>query len=273
MERDAVVELERIEIEARIEMFSTAPADVRESLGLVMERFPTAIAFGRARDTNLMFQRVLGLGLEAPATRDEVRAIKSCYASRGIAEFGIGIAPDAEPDALESWLRDEGFGCYFHTVKWTRDVSPARRADCGLAIETAGAADADAFGRVLVESFHDRPENARGLHGVIGRGGWTHYVARDGGDVVGIAALFRRGATAWFGLGATLASHRGRGAQSALIARRIEDARAAGCTTLVVETGPSPPEKPNPSYHNVERAGFRVAYLRRSWVFPDPGAK
>jgi L-amino acid N-acyltransferase YncA len=70
---------------------------------------------------------------------------------------------------------------------------------------------------------------------------------------------------AWLGAAGTVASHRGRGAQGALIARRIEDARARGCHSFTTEIAP----EPNPSAHNMERAGFHVAYSRPSWVFPD----
>jgi GNAT superfamily N-acetyltransferase len=50
-------------------------------------------------------------------------------------------------------------------------------------------------------------------------------------------AAFIDGKACWIGVGGTLASHRGRGAQSALLAARIETATHEGCTTLTTETG------------------------------------
>jgi hypothetical protein len=41
---------------------------------------------------------------------------------------------------------------------------------------------------------------------------------------------------------------------------------AAGCRTFVVETAVDLPAKPNPSFHNVVRAGFTVAYERPNWL-------
>jgi GNAT superfamily N-acetyltransferase len=98
-----------------------------------------------------------------------------------------------------------------------------------------------------------------------------HYVARDGGRVVGTGAMFVHGDGAWLGWGGTLRSHRGRGIQSAMVARRIEDARARKCTWLTVETAEDLPERPNPSYRNMERAGFRVLCLRPSHAWLPPG--
>jgi ribosomal protein S18 acetylase RimI-like enzyme len=54
--------------------------------------------------------------------------------------------------------------------------------------------------------------------------------------------------------------------QSALIARRIDDARAMGCRHLSVETAEDNPDKPAPSFHNVTRLGFRIAYYRDNYL-------
>jgi hypothetical protein len=70
----------------------------------------------------------------------------------------------------------------------------------------------------------------------------------------------------WLGLGATLASHRGRGAQSALIARRLADGIAAGCRTFYAEAAEPVEGESNPTYDNMARLGFARRYLRRNYV-------
>ena len=79
-------------------------------------------------------------------------------------------------------------------------------------------------------------------------------------------ATFVTADVAWLGFGATLESHRGRGGQSAMFARRLADARIAGCRLAITETGEDTPEEPNPSYRNMLRAGFELAYLRPNLV-------
>jgi GNAT superfamily N-acetyltransferase len=125
--------------------------------------------------------------------------------------------------------------------------------------------------RVLFAAFGGRPQSVPLVSAMVGRPYWHHYVARDGGTLVASASMYAREGFAWLGAAGTLASHRGRGAQGALIARRIDDARALGCHTFTTETAPDEPGKPNPSSQNMERAGFKVAYRRHSWVYPDPG--
>jgi len=82
--------------------------------------------------------------------------------------------------------------------------------------------------------------------------------------MVGGGALHIDRDVGWLGIGATLADSRGRGGQGAVMARRIADAAATGCTTLTTETGILP-GRPNPSLANMLRSGFTLAYERANW--------
>jgi GNAT superfamily N-acetyltransferase len=77
------------------------------------------------------------------------------------------------------------------------------------------------------------------------------------------------GGVGWLGLGATLPEYRGRGAQSAILAARIEHARRLGCATVVTETGELADDRPSSSYRNIVRAGFREAGVRRNYRAPS----
>jgi len=271
LDRERMLALERIEILAKLDGQEGAPNAACE-LGLVLQRVGGAWAFGRTRDTTLYFNRVMGLGLERPGSPEDLAALKAFYAEHGIPVFRIALSPAAEPAGFETALAAAGFGTYTHLVKWVRDASPAKTSATALRIERAVPGEAEAMDEVLLAAFGGRPQSVPLASALIGRPNWHHYVARDGGTLVAAAAMYVRERFAWLGASGTVISHRGRGAQGALIARRIDDARSLGCNTITLETSLDQPEKPNPSYHNIERAGFQVAYRRPSWVFPDPGA-
>ena len=93
--------------------------------------------------------------------------------------------------------------------------------------------------------------------------------AYDGGQPAGAGALYVDGGVGWLGLGATLPEYRGRGAQSAILAARIEDARRQGCATVVTETGELADDRPSSSYRNILRFGFEEAYLRPNYLSPE----
>jgi hypothetical protein len=135
-----------------------------------------------------------------------------------------------------------------------------------LEIATVSARDSARFGEVACAGFGIPASAAPALASIVGRPGWFPLLAWDGARPVACAALFVQERIGWLGIAATLPAARRRGAQSALLARRLELGAAAGCRTFTVETAPDTPEKPNPSFHNVVRAGFAVAYERPNYV-------
>jgi hypothetical protein len=82
--------------------------------------------------------------------------------------------------------------------------------------------------------------------------------------------MFVKDDVGWLGFGSTLESHRKRGGQGAMFERRIQDGLLLGCKWFVTETGEDTPEDPNPSYHNMLRTGFELAYLRPNYVHQPP---
>jgi GNAT superfamily N-acetyltransferase len=91
--------------------------------------------------------------------------------------------------------------------------------------------------------------------------GWSCWLALEGDTPVGGAALWSDGTHGYLGFAGTEVAHRGKGAQGALFAARIDHARALGCRTLVTETGEQLPGRPSDSYRNIVRFGFREAYV------------
>jgi hypothetical protein len=71
---------------------------------------------------------------------------------------------------------------------------------------------------------------------------------------------------AWCGLGATIESDRRRGAQAALLARRLHDAANDGCEWVSADTLAEMTDRPSQSYRNMTRAGFTTLYDRPNYL-------
>ena len=69
-----------------------------------------------------------------------------------------------------------------------------------------------------------------------------------------------------YGFAATLPEHRGKGAQSALLAERIGRAAELGCDVVVTETGEQRDDRPSNSYRNILRAGFSEVAVIANWL-------
>jgi GNAT superfamily N-acetyltransferase len=91
-----------------------------------------------------------------------------------------------------------------------------------------------------------------------GRTGFYHYVAFDAGRPIATAALACFEGIAYLTYACTAEPFRRRGAQSALIAARIEKAQELGCTLIVSQTLTMLKD----SYANLQRAGFEEVYER-----------
>ena len=85
-------------------------------------------------------------------------------------------------------------------------------------------------------------------------------MAFDGARPVAIAALCIFEDIGYLMAAATVESHRKRGAQQALIAKRVERAEQLGCSSLVSETL----YMLEHSYRNLQRAGFQRSVRKGS---------
>ena len=79
-------------------------------------------------------------------------------------------------------------------------------------------------------------------------------------------ALYLHGEYATLTFAATLPAFRGQGAQAALIARRFQEAAMAGCRWMLTETAEDTPSRPAPSFRNMRRYGFNIAYPRPNYL-------
>jgi GNAT superfamily N-acetyltransferase len=167
--------------------------------------------------------------------------------------------------ALDSGLESRGYQRGYAWMKFERGPEPAPPFETTLRIEEA--TDAQIFGRTAAEGWGAPPGLAQGFD-VLGRPGWHCFLAWDGDEPAAAATLFAPGDIAWFGGAATRPAFRGRGAQTALLAARIERACELGVRRMTVETGERVEGRTDQSYRNILRAGFREAYLRPNWRSP-----
>jgi hypothetical protein len=95
---------------------------------------------------------------------------------------------------------------------------------------------------------------------------WNDICAAHGPEMVAVSTLFRYVDSAEFAGKSILPSHRGRGAQPALLAARAQAALAAGVRWFIAKSGKPGPGENNPSL-NLRRAGFTPLYERRNWIW------
>jgi len=242
-----------------------APPGVAASLGLAVRDVGSSVAVRASILDILMYNRVVALGVGAPADEGWLDEATGFFRAGDVPRFMVHLAPEARPEDLPHRLERGGFRLHNHWLRLLRPSTGTGETD-DPRVRPIGREHAEVFARTYTEAFDHPPVLMPWIAATVGRQGWHHFASFEDGDPVGFGALFVHGRTAWFGFAATRLSHRRRGIQSGLIVARLRAAARLGCDQVAVETADDTPEKPNPSTHNLVRLGFAVAYRRPNWV-------
>jgi GNAT superfamily N-acetyltransferase len=216
------------------------------------------------------FNRVIGLGNDAPVTGADIENVMSTYRASRIPSYWIHVTPSARPSDLGGLLEQRGFSLPARRswAKFLRDVEPPRSPRTALRIRAATAADANAVAGVVCSAFGVPDAIGPWFAALVGRPKWHVLVAEDHGRVVATGSIFVDAGTGWLGVGATLPDQRGQGAHGALLAARIAVAADLGCRVVATETGEPVNNEPNPSLANIQRVGFVRVCSRLNYAAP-----
>jgi len=242
--------LERVEAEAFASLAENAGLPLLRIVGAVCTAAPVA-------PTLPLLNRVSGI---AAATDDELTEIDAFFRGHAIPHY---VVATASPE-LAARLIARGFEQRLGWMKFRRDPTTPLVSSTSLRIGDATGDDVAA----IVGAVFGAPELAAMLAALPGRDGWHWLAAYDGEEPIACGALFAHDRAGWLGAAGTLPEHRGKGAQSAILAARIARARKLGVDVLATETGERSEDGPNTSYDNILRAGFTEAYLRPNLVSP-----
>jgi GNAT superfamily N-acetyltransferase len=191
-------------------------------------------------------------GAEDGMNADAVGRLIDLFAGHGVQRFFVWLSPGPEMDRARGLL--DAFG--FTRNPWTgyptlvREGRGSIHVDTDLDIRQVSPDDIAACGEQLGPTLW--PNYATSA----GKDGFFHYMAFDGRRPVAIGALCLFEDIGYLMAAATAESDRRRGAQQALIARRVAQAEQLGCRLLVSETL----HMLEHSYRNLRRAGFEEVY-------------
>ena len=191
-------------------------------------------------------------GTDGGLTVEGLAQLRRMFDEAGVSRFFVWLTPGPDMDWVRGWLAAAGMARNPHVTYPTlaRSAGAAASVSSELEIRELTAGDvADTLARIDGACW---PDFRRSL----GAPGFTHYVACERGRPIGSAALQVLDEAGHLCMAFTAEPDRRRGAQQALIARRIEQATALGCRVLVSETL----SFLKSSLGNLRRAGFAPVY-------------
>jgi len=210
--------------------------------------------------------RVIGLGIERPATRKDVVEIRDHFAGAGIRDYFLQAQPWIAPADIWNWLFEAGYRRDRGWTQFVRGTGPIEARDTILRVERIDQNHAMDFARIAARGFDLSDAVIPALAAMVGMPGWHHFMSFEGERPAGVAAMLIADGIAWFDWAATDPAYRGQGSQTALLAARIQAAQELGCRRLFSETGEAVPGDPQHSFRNLVRAGFRPTHTRENHV-------
>ncbi|MBB6097334.1 GNAT superfamily N-acetyltransferase [Deinobacterium chartae] len=213
---------------------------------------------------------VCAFGMGQEVTEADLLALEALYHPHGLA-VEVDLCPHAHPTALRA-LAARGYRAtsFSQTYACPLDANAAHLSP-DLEVRPLHPDEAGAFVAASSEGFAAQP-NPRPLELLevlarcaLLRADSTAFVALTGGEIAGTAAVARldleAGPVAFLYIASTRPDFRGRGVQAALLRARLAHARQQGQQLAVLTTRVG-----NASSRNAERAGFRLAYTRTTFV-------
>lgn len=246
-----------------------APAYIAEAHGLYVEQRPSyTLTLVKDQRNFGMYNRVFALGVGQPTTEEEVEQVVDLYRQANL-PFLVRLSPDAQPPKLLHWLKTGGLVLdqAETSARFYTQPGSLMPLSSPLSIREVGAVEAADFARIACLDHH--PALQMWLLATLGRPGWHHYLAFEAEVPIATGVLYIQERIGWLGWAATLPAYRRKGAHQALLVHRLNEAMKMGCVLVSAETRGETEDAPNPSYHNLQRLGFQLAYLRLHYHF-DP---
>lgn len=248
-----------------------ALAQLRPDLHPQVLPFAGGTALLSAPEFGHKLNRVTGAGLEEPITEGDLAELEARFGERATA-LEVDLCPYAQPRSLAA-LGARGYGVESFTNTCAAELAglPAREPHAPeWSIAQLAPEDGATFVAASVAGFSARPAPRSPVllellaRIALARPHTELFVARWSGAVAATAAVAlietRAGAVAHLFLASTLPAARGYGLQQALVAHRLQRARALGARLATVAARPG-----TTSARNTERAGLRLVYNKPTY--------
>ncbi|MYM63884.1 GNAT family N-acetyltransferase [Pseudomaricurvus sp. HS19] len=207
-----------------------------------------------------------------------LQAVLSSYGEMGVQRYFLQLPAGMITAEVNALLQQHGLQRARGWQEFARGAEPLPSLPQplaeGIEIRPIGREWAADFGRIACAAFDlvvpdQDPAIARVTEGwiaqVVGRPGWTIFMAFCDGQPAGVGSLFRYGDCGWTNFGATSPQFRGRGIQQALLRARIDWGLQQGVQQFYTCTGVSVPGDPQHSWNNILRVGFRPTTIRENY--------
>jgi GNAT superfamily N-acetyltransferase len=257
------------ELHFREGIWGAAPLDAIEELEIRKQWFGPVLATTCAGLPDVAVMNTVQ-GVAEPGAIEEGHFVEAVewMRSREV-DYLVLVASDRpESEAAEAWLAERGYEQGPAMRRYVRPVpESSENGKAPIEVRKLTAAETEGMSLIFADAIGVSDLATVPLLGLPTVEGWHCYAAYLDGQEVACGSMLVDDGIAMLGLDATVPDARHHGCHSALIERRIADAAAAGCTTVVAESCDVPDDRAGAG-RNFERAEFVEAGRSIAWHRP-----
>lgn len=258
------------ELRFREDLWRSAPEDAVEEAEIRHRRFGPILAtvFGDLPDASLMN---LVQGAAEPGAVEEGHLAEAIewVRSREV-DYLVAVAAD-RPGTVdaEAWFASRGYEPAPPVRRFAHPGMEASADSTGpLEVCELGPLDGEGMSHIFGDAFDLSGLATVLMLGLPAREEWHCYRASLGGREVACGSMLILGKVALMGLEATAPHARRHGCQTALIKRRLADARKHGSAIVIAEVCEAHPASPD-AVKNLQRLGFEEIAGSSVWRRPS----
>ena len=252
---------EGIEAEFMYQLVDGTPEPARTELGISTTRIGGGVVLSVRNDPSSYWSKALGF--TEPITPELIAEVVDFYRGDGAPLGVLQIAPSALPADWDEIAARHGLRAGNQIHKHAARIDSLQFGSSDLRVDEVTPEQAEEWATVMLTGFGMPLEGLTEMvMATVTNPVFRGFAAWDGDRIVATGNLLIQDGVGCLHAGATAADHRGRGAQSALIAARAKAAADAGCEWVVSETGTS-----GSSLNNMLRTGLRTLYTRPNWIW------
>jgi len=259
--------IEQTEIAAWSDLIDAAPDSFRQANGLRHQTIGGGMAINFQKEPIPLFNRVIGLGLTQPITKQIIDSIKSFYTHHE--KYLIHYSSPMQPAHADSLLNQNGFylaGSWERIVRNNKPLNNSYNAADTIEVRLVDESLKDSWVKFLIETygfdFYEWPR-AFAL-----RKGWKHYIALRNNKIVACRSFFMTTEkTIFSGVDAPVPGvmTNDYAPDFAIWRQAIADGLKGGAVLFVADIELADKEKNKADYDGFKQLGFEIPYTRNHY--------
>lgn len=256
--------IEQTEIAAWSNLLDAAPDSFRLANGLRHQAFGGGMAINFQKEPIPLFNRVIGLGLIKPLTRQVIDSIKSFYVHHE--KYLIHYSPPMRPAHADSLLKQNGFylaGSWERVVRNNKPLNNTENIADTFEVRQVDASLKESWVKFLIETygfnFYEWPRS------FALRKGWKHYIALEQNKIIACRSFFMTNMkTVFSGVDAPVPGVMTTDCAPdfAIWRKAIADGLKEGAVLFVADIELPDKEKNKAAYEGFKQLGFYIPYTR-----------